>query len=228
MKENTMDEFENTRKFWGSEILRGNLIWPDEHVIRFVKRNCKPGAVVLDYGCGLGRNAVALAKEGYHLIAMDYTEEAVSAVKQKSRKLHLPIKEVKNIGLEIPLPELSVDVVVADGSLFYNKKKDNIEILSNLAKCLKNEGKIWANWRTKRDSLYKQGIEMGDGLMKLKHGTKREGCCYFFADEKDIADMYESAGFVIEAIDEFDYTENNRESKCSYFHVSAHKNNHGK
>lgn len=61
------------QEFWAKEVVRANLIWPDEFVIRFVKRNFRNIAdtVVLDYGCGAGRNAIALAKEGYQVIAMD-------------------------------------------------------------------------------------------------------------------------------------------------------------
>ena len=77
-------DFEQTRKFWGEEILRGNLVWPDERVIRFVKKNFKVPAVLLDFGCGAGRNAIALAQEGFEIVAMDYTQEAVQAVKRKA------------------------------------------------------------------------------------------------------------------------------------------------
>ena len=92
-------EFENTRRFWGNEVVRGNLIWPDENVIRFVKRNYKPGNIILDFGCGTGRNAVALSKDGYNCIAMDYTEKAINFIKQKAKEENLNISTVKKYGV---------------------------------------------------------------------------------------------------------------------------------
>ncbi|HOM01296.1 MAG TPA: class I SAM-dependent methyltransferase [Acetivibrio sp.] len=216
-------EFENTKKFWGAEIARANLIWPDENVLRFVKRNYKPGSIILDYGCGAGRNAIALSKEGYSCIAMDYTKEALDLVRHKSMEENLSIRIVKNTGFEVPLEENSVDGIIAVGSLFYNRKSDNVKILANLAKVLKPGGKIWANWRTKRDHLFVRGIDMGEGLYKLETGTGREGCCYFFADEKDIIEMYEMSELSIEMLDDYEYTENNRTILNSYYHVVAKK-----
>lgn len=75
--------FEKTREFWGKEIVRGNLIYPNVNVIRFVKRNMVPGSTILDFGCGAGRNTIALSMEGYKCIAMDYTDEALEKTKQK-------------------------------------------------------------------------------------------------------------------------------------------------
>lgn len=31
-------QFEKTRQYWGSAIKRGNLIYPNDQVIRFIKR----------------------------------------------------------------------------------------------------------------------------------------------------------------------------------------------
>lgn len=212
-----MNEFEATRKFWRNEIVRGNLMWPDEHVIRFVKRNFSPEKVILDYGCGAGRNSVALAQEGYQMVAMDYTDEAIHLVESKAGGLNISV--VKNDGFNVPLEPGSIDGIIAVGSLFCNKKRENAQILSNLKNVLKPDGKIWVNWRTTRDSLCHEGEYLGEGLYKLGKGTGREGCSYFFCDEKDLTDMYEEAGLLIESIDDFEYTEKNRKVRCSYFHV---------
>lgn len=215
--------FEKTRAFWGGEIVRGNLVWPDEHVIRFIKRNFKIGARILDFGCGAGRNAIAFAKDGYDVVAMDYTSEALLAVQSKASDACLHIETVKNLGLEVPLEENSVDAIIADGSLFYNNAIDTIMLLRNLIKCLKPSGKIWANWRTENDSLIEKGVALGDGLYRLNEASKRDGCCYFFCNEEKLRDIYKQAGASIEFLDLFEYTENNMQSKCSWYHVTAYK-----
>jgi Methylase involved in ubiquinone/menaquinone biosynthesis len=219
-------EFEFTKKFWAEEILRGNLIWPDGNVIRFAKRNFKPdrSCTVLDYGCGGGRNSIALAMEGFSCIAMDYNAEALEVVRRKMSERGITnIRLIQNEGFEVPVEEGSVDAIVASGSLFYNRASDIEKILSNMRKCLKDQGLMWADWRSKSDSLFRKGEYLEEGLYKLQNGTKREGCCYFFGEAEEIEEMYRHAGLKVKSLDSYEYTENNGNIRCSYFHVVAQR-----
>ncbi len=216
-------DFEQTRKFWGEEILRGNLVWPDERVIRFVKKNFKVPAVLLDFGCGAGRNAIALAQEGFEIVAMDYTQEAVQAVKRKAESENLKITVIKNEGFDIPVNSESMDGIIADGSLFYNNKEDNTIILQNLCKALKAGGKIWADWRSERNTLIEKGTRLENGLYKLGEDSSRDGCRYFFCNEQEVRQIYEKAGLRVESLELFEFTENNRKTRHSWYHVVAVK-----
>lgn len=160
--------------------------------------------------------------DGYKCIAMDYTAEALELVKNKIGQQD-NITLIQNQGFEVPCSENSIDAVIADGSLFYNSKKENEIILSNIRRCLKKEGLFWADWRSKKDSMFGKGTFKGDGLWELNSETGREGCCYYFGDINDIQDMYNKAGLLIESIDTFEYTERNGLICCSYFHVIAKK-----
>ena len=78
-------QFERTREYWGRTIQKGNLIYPNDQVIRFVKKNFSipEQTTILDFGCGGGRNTIALLNEGYHVIAMDYTDSAIKMIEKK-------------------------------------------------------------------------------------------------------------------------------------------------
>lgn len=215
--------FEETRAFWGQEILRGALKWPNTEIIRFVKHHVSSGGTVLDFGCGAGRNTIALAVEGYACIAMDYTKEAVELVRQKAERQSLNITVVQNEGLKVPLPPESVDAVVADGSLFYNKKEEIGELLSGLQACMRKGGLIWASFRSKKDSLYGCGEQIGEGLYRMGAGTGRSGCAYFFADKTQLMEIYRNAGFSKILADKFEYTENGGAKRNSWYHITAKK-----
>ena len=219
------DQFESTRQFWGGTVRKGNLIYPNDQIIRFVKRNYKEKNIsILDFGCGGGRNAVALLSEGYNVVAMDYTDDAVDMTTDKIKQIGIdnPVV-VKNIGFEVPLEPYSIDAIVADGSLFYCTKENIIQIIKNLKAVLKNNGLLWANFRTKQDSLYAKGKQIDDGLYVLEDGTGREGCAYFFAEESDIRTIFRDAEMEIVSIDDYSYSEKNHQIVNSWYHVVARK-----
>ena len=218
--------FESTRQFLGNAIQRGNLIYPDEQVIRFMKKYYRDSknVTVLDFGCGGGRNTLALINEGYNVIAMDYTESAIRMTKEKCHKFGVEdVQIIQNSGFEIPLSPNSVDAVVADGSFCYYSKQDTIKITENLHRVMKNDALLWTLFRTRNDSLYAKGKQLDEGLFEMSDGTGREGCTYFFADEADIREIFTSSGFEIVSIDDFSYSINDRAEVNSWFHVVAKK-----
>lgn len=223
-----------TKEFWNNEILRGNLIWPDEQVIRFIKRNFTPNSElkILDFGCGAGRDTLALAQDGYQLIAMDYNQSGLDIIDTKAKRLGLSnnIQCVKNSGLEVPLNPESVTAIIADGSLFYYTQEDTLKLLHNLKKCLCPGGLFWANWRNKSDSLYTNSLNGSfsggvteNGLLELGNGSQRKGCYYYFAELDELKNLYSNAGFSIKSIDTYSYTQDNGTIQCSWYHVVAEK-----
>lgn len=221
------DYLEMTRRFWASAIRSGNLIFPNEQVIRFIKRNYKKKDIsILDFGCGAGRNTVALLSEGYNVIAMDYNDDAVSMTKDKIEKIGIRDSVViKNNGSEVPLEADSIDVVIANGSLFYDNKENIVKTIKKIKSVMKNNGLLWADFRTKQDSLYEKGKKIDEGLYILGEETDKEGCAYFFVDEKDVMDIFTKAKMEIVSIDDYSYSENNHNIINSWYHVVARKVN---
>lgn len=227
--------FDTTKEYWNNEILRGNLVWPDEQVIRFVKRNFKPNSAfkILDFGCGAGRDTIALAQDGYQMIAMDYNQSGLDIINAKAEHLGLSnVQCIKNSGLDVPLKSESVQAIFADGSLFYYTQEDTLKLLGNLRKCLSSGGLFWANWRNKSDSLYRNSLDdshngggriIEGGLLALGTGSKREGCYYYFAELDELKKLYSNAGFTIKSIDTYTYTQNNGTVQCSWYHIVAEK-----
>ncbi len=212
-----------TKEFWNNEILKANLIWPNENVIRFVKRNVKDtNKVILDFGCGAGRNAIALAQEGYNVIAMDYSKQAIELAVQKAKANNIDIDFRINSDT-IPLQPGSVDVIVANGSLFYSSVTETIEMLRKLKNIMSEDGIFWADWRTKEDSLYGMGKEIEPNFFEMNKESGREGCSYHFFDEKQLREIYKETELEIISFDKFEYTENNGKKKSSWFHIVSRK-----
>lgn len=217
------DIFLKNREYWKDEIIRGNLIWPDTSIIKFVNRNFKKelrgDITILDFGCGAGRNSIALAEEGFNVIAMDYNEEGLELLKQKSEK---NIKCIVNEGIDISLKKESIDVIVASGSLMYCNKEERIQLLKNLKDVLKVGGIFWSDWRSKEDYLYGMGECIEEGYYLLNNNSRgRNGVTYYFTDKNELKNLYEQVGLNIISIDKYSYTEDNENINNSWYHVVA-------
>ena len=58
-----------------------NNLWeyfkPTPDVKKFIDENAKKNDTILDLGCGEGRDAIFLLREGYNIEALDYSKEAI-------------------------------------------------------------------------------------------------------------------------------------------------------
>ena len=69
----------STKRFWEEETVRGKLIYPDEQVIRFIKKNAHKEDTILDFGCGSGRDTKYFLEHDFKVEAMDGSEELCKA-----------------------------------------------------------------------------------------------------------------------------------------------------
>ena len=68
----------------------------------------------LDLACGAGRNALFLAKNGWHVVAVDGSPEAIRITKQRAKRIGVTIEtHVADLESALPLPfdDASFDLV---------------------------------------------------------------------------------------------------------------------
>ncbi len=72
------------------------------------------GGDVLDFGCGLGRNALALATRGFHVLVADVVGVAVRFCEERAASAGLDeLHSVGYDGRELELPNKSIDGILA-------------------------------------------------------------------------------------------------------------------
>jgi SAM-dependent methyltransferase len=72
-----------------------------------------PGATVLDFGCGTGRNALALARRGFEVLVCDVSDAGVRFCEERAAGEALAVRSVTFDGHSIGLAERSVDGILA-------------------------------------------------------------------------------------------------------------------
>src|SRR5256712_338929 len=59
---------------------------PSAELVRVLDAGLLPGKTVLEIGCGTGTNAIALARRGYRVTAVDFVDMAVRRAREKSQQ----------------------------------------------------------------------------------------------------------------------------------------------
>jgi len=92
---------------------------PNETLLRFAERERQRARtpLALDLGCGAGRNALPLARSGWHVVAADVSWPMIVATASRARAEHLGgcVHAIVATMDALPLRARSVDLVIAHG-----------------------------------------------------------------------------------------------------------------
>jgi len=125
-------------------------IIPDELTVKEVDFilpyfNLQPGKKVLDLMCGYGRHAIALAKKGVHVTAVDNLGAYIDEIKNVAENEHLPLK-IEKADVKTYEPDESYDLVICMGnSLNFFDATDTTKLLKNISAHLKPGGHLLIN-----------------------------------------------------------------------------------
>ena len=109
----TKEDFNNYRDFVLEEL-------------KHYRRYLKPGARVLDLGCGLGCTAVPLSSLGYRVVGIDNDLKVVEAAKQNAKNFGKDIEIIKGDIFELDkiFGKDSFDACISGGVLEHFKKNE--------------------------------------------------------------------------------------------------------
>lgn len=112
---------------------------------RFYK-DVKKGKIIVDIGCGVGRDIGLLFDLGYDVIGIDLSLDSLKKIRGKYNDVNL----INASNLSLPLKNSSVDFILSQGVLHHTG--DTRRAFDELVRVLKNKGKIYL-------SVYKIGSQ---------------------------------------------------------------------
>ncbi|WP_211750199.1 class I SAM-dependent methyltransferase [Paenibacillus sp. Marseille-Q4541] len=113
---------------------------PDENLVQYVQTNLlKPGKA-LDLGCGPGRNAIYLAKQGWEVDALDLSPQAIHWAKERATESSAKVNFILCDLFDFDLDEGAYDLIYDSGCFHYVPPHRRMNYLNIINKALKPVG----------------------------------------------------------------------------------------
>ncbi|MES2059870.1 MAG: class I SAM-dependent methyltransferase [Patescibacteria group bacterium] len=204
-----------TKKFWNKEYKSGEHLAlstePSSDMLSFVhwaERNAEwhpfpRGGMILDIGCGNGRNIIALSREakmkGY---GFDISGEAIAQANTLGKGIGIKF-EVRSAATDLPLPDRSVDVVLDMMTSHFLQKDERENLLKEILRVMKPYGWLFfKSFILEGDQNAARMIKENPGgeensyihpkIGVFEHVWTEEGLCEFFAPHFKIHKLIKS------------------------------------
>jgi SAM-dependent methyltransferase len=139
--------------------------------------------VILDAGCGVGRDIEEFRKRGVHIDGIDFSAQAIGRLHEKFPDGKFLEADIKATGLE----DEAYSGIWACASILNLKKEDVPVALAEFRRLLKSNGRLFIS------------VKKGEGerMVPDKAGER----LFSFFSEKELQGLVENAGFSIENIE---------------------------
>ncbi len=180
---------------WAIEAGRADWLEPEAEVIATVAAN---GPVtVLDIGCGVGRHALALARLGCRVTAIDGSANGLDFARSQAQAEKLDIDFRESSMLALPLPDRSCDYVLAWNVIYHGDSDVVRRCIDEIRRVLKPGGIYQGTMLSKRNSRYGKGAEVAQNTFVI-HEESDKAHPHFYCNAAELVDLFH--GFELQSL----------------------------
>ena len=147
------------QEIWQTE--GSNRLWsvPDRQVLEIVRawKSDKNIRRVLDVGCGLGRHAILLAREGFEVYGSDHSPTAIETCRRWLGAERLDGEFWCGELDDIPFPDGYFDAVIAFNSIYHGTHQAVEAVASLLHAKLRTDGRCFVTMPSRQNRMYGKG-----------------------------------------------------------------------
>jgi cyclopropane fatty-acyl-phospholipid synthase-like methyltransferase len=151
---------------------------------------------ILDLGCGMGRNSIYLAEEGFHVMGIDTSTSALKHTKTWSKMKGLNNMTVLRASMtRLPFVSQTFHAVISVSVIHHATIGDIKKTIEEIHTVLKDNGLFLANLLSTKDYRYRQGEKLEDGTFRILEdfGEKQFEEIHHFFSQREIRTLL--AGF---------------------------------
>lgn len=221
---NSLKDYETNLAKWEKLALKGDLIYPNEYVVRFIFKNKFQSA--LDFGCATGRHLECLNRAGVKkIIGVDINQKPLEVAftrlnERVERVGKLILLNNKNKSLKDIIGDTKVDAILSWGVLHLFTPNIVVNLLSEFKNHLNKNGKILVNFRSQNDSLKNSAINLEPNVYKATRKSHKD-LLYTFYTIDMIKDVFQKADLKISSIDKETFSQNNGDIQNEFYITEA-------
>ncbi len=114
--------------------------WPDEGLIDQATSGYLPKGRALEFGCGNGRNAVFMARQGLDVVAVDFSRQAIDWATERVRAANVGVELRCESAFETPIEPASFDVIYDSGCFHHLAPHRRVPYVERVCAALKPGG----------------------------------------------------------------------------------------
>lgn len=176
----------------------------------------------LDVGCGIGRHAIFLAKNGWDVTAIDLSISAINYLNNISKKNNLRIHTYLSDMKSMPFNNESFDSVLAYHSIYHSDFSGVINNINEICRVLKKGGSAYVTLNSKKSSEWEKrtadSIVDDYTIVKLKGDEKN--IPHTYVESKDFAKMFSKFSIIKSRLVKEKYKMQN----SAHYHLQIIKN----
>lgn len=174
---------------WASEEGRAAWSRPEPDVVAFAATARLASAErALDLGCGIGRHAIALAKLGFTVDALDASAEGLACTRAGARDL--PVRTHQSRMTELPFPDETFDLVVSWNVIYHGDPEVVQRTVAEIARVTRRGGRLIATMLTTRNVNFGIGREVAPDTWADETARDDKVHPHFYCDAERLAGLF--------------------------------------
>ena len=189
---------------WQSEAGRADWLVPEPEVVQLAARLRQNGARrALDLGCGVGRHALALARLGFEVEAVDASPAGLAELAKGATAEGLEVAGHQAAMTDLPCTDASFDFVLSWNVIYHGDPQVVRGAVAEIARVLKPGGTYQGTMLSKRNRHFGQGREIAPHTWVDEAGEGDKAHPHFFCDAGELCTLF--AGFEVLALHQDDH-----------------------